>query len=251
VHSPAHSWYSWGVPGIESEPHRNLKRLALLWAEEHGYLIYGVEVRLPRSNYRADVAAYLVKHALQPLGGAGTMATRLARQPIVGTTAVFECKQSRSDFLKDSRSSSRTVEQLGVLQERRRTLERLIGLHLPSLRKGETLFPEYDAIDLSRHEHKTYRKVLREIETLQARLYGKTKFDRMTRYECANVCYLVVEEGILEPHEAPLHWGLLVRRGDSLIQVCTPVWREIPQPVRLELLHRIALAGTRRLNKEF
>jgi hypothetical protein len=73
----------------------------------------------------------------------------------------------------------------------------------------------------------------------------------MTRYECANVCYLVVDEGILEPHEAPLYWGLLVRRGNSLVQVCTPVWRELPQPVRLELLHRIALAGTRRLNNEF
>jgi len=239
------------VPGIESEAHRNLKRLALLWAGEHGYSIYGIEVKLPRSNYRADVAAYLVRQALQPLGGAEIKPTRLVRQPIVGTTAVFECKQSRADFLKDSRSSSKTEEQLGVLHLRRLTLERLIGLHLPSLRKGETLFPEYDALDFSQHEHRTYRKVLRQIEILQARLYGKTKFDRMTRYECANVCYLVVDEGILEPHEAPLHWGLLVRRGNSLVQVCTPAWREIPQPVRLELLHRIALAGTRRLTKEF
>ena len=154
-----------------------------------------------------------------------------------------------SDFLKDSHTTIETTQRLKALDERRRTLERLLGMHQPSLRKGESLFAEYDSIDISNFEHKTYRKVIREISILQARLYGKTKFDKVARYCCANLCYLVVEDGILKSHEVPLHWGLLVRQGETLILVRMPVWQDVPVPTRLELLQRIALTGTRGLNR--
>ena len=126
---------------------------------------------------------------------------------------VFECKQARSDFLKDSHSAAITIEKLKVLDARRRTLERLLGMHQPSLRKGESLFAEYDVLDMSNFEHKTYRRVLRQIQILQARLYGKTKFEKLMKYRCANLCYLVVEEGILKEHEVPLLWGFPACRG--------------------------------------
>ena len=174
----------------------------------------------------------------------------MVRQPVVGTTAVFECKQARSDFLKDSHAAAETAQRLQAVDARRQTLERLLGMHQPSLRKGESLFAEYDAIDISRYEHKTYRKVMREIAILQARLYGKTKFDKVARYRCANLCYLVVEDGILQPHEVPLHWGLLVRRDEALTLERMPVWQDVPVPARLELLQRIALTGTRRVSRD-
>jgi hypothetical protein len=173
----------------------------------------------------------------------------MVRQPVVGTTAVFECKQARSDFLKDSHAAAETAQRLQAVDARRQTLERLLGMHQPSLRKGESLFAEYDAIDISRYEHKTYRKVMREIAILQARLYGKTKFDKVARYRCANLCYLVVEDGILQPHEVPLHWGLLVRRSEALTLERMPVWQDVPVPTRLDLLQRIAMTGTRRLHR--
>ena len=72
------------------------------------------------------------------------------------------------------------------LDQRRQKLEELLKMHLPSLRRGETLFVELDAIRLDGYEHKTYRRVLREMEILQRRLTGKTKFDRLARYRCAN-----------------------------------------------------------------
>ena len=184
-----------------------------------------------------------------PLPGSAKAPHRLVRQPVVGTTAVFECKQARSDFLKDSHTTIETTQRLKALDERRRTLKRLLGMHQPSLRKGESLFAEYDAIDISNFEHKTYRKVIREISILQARLYGKTKFDKVARYCCANLCYLVVEDGILKSHEVPLHWGLLVRQGEALMLERMPVWQDVSVPTRLELLQRIALTATRRLNR--
>ena len=237
------------MSGVETSTHARLKKLALDWAKQQGYPICGVEVRLPHSNYRADAVAYRPASERLPMSGNGKGPIRLVRQPIVGATAVFECKQARSDFLKDSHTTAETTRRLKALDERRRTLERLLGMHLPSLRKGESLFAEYDAIDISNFEHKTYRKVMREISILQARLYGKTKFDKVARYRCANLCFLVVEDGILKSHEVPLHWGLLVRRDETLTLERMPVWQDVPIPTRLDLLQRIAATGTRRLNR--
>jgi hypothetical protein len=42
----------------KQQAHANLKRLAVLWAQAHGYSACAVEVKLPRCRYRADVAAY-------------------------------------------------------------------------------------------------------------------------------------------------------------------------------------------------
>src|ERR1017187_6851254 len=169
------------MSGVETSAHATLKKLALQWAQAQGYPICGFEVRLPHSNYRADVVAYQPATERLPLSGNGNTPIRLVRQPVVGSTAVFECKQARSDFLKDSHTTAETTQRLKAFDQRRRTLERLLGLHLPPLRKGESLFAEYDAIDISDFEHKTYRKVIREISILQARLYGKTKFDKVAQ----------------------------------------------------------------------
>src|SRR5436305_614028 len=64
------------MPSAETANHARLKTLTLGWAQENGFAISGLEVRVPRSGYGADVAAC----------GRGTS----------GRTAVFECKQARS-----------------------------------------------------------------------------------------------------------------------------------------------------------
>jgi hypothetical protein len=239
------------MAGTETEAHRSLSRLAFQWAQQEGYPICGMEVRVPHSGYRADVAAYRPEYRKLPLAVEGKGTERLVQQPVIGTTAIFECKQARSDFLKDSHSAAITIEKLKVLDARRQTLERLLGVHQPSLRKGESLFAEYDVLDMSHFEHKTYGRVVREIQILQARLYGKTKFEKLMKYRCANLCYLVVEDGILQDHEAPLLWGLLMRRGDGLVLEKKPVWNEVTESARLLLLQRIAIGGTKRLNREW
>src|SRR4051812_38575044 len=68
----------------ETTNHRELKRLALIWAQENGYPLAAFEVTLPNSRYRADVAAY-----------------RPERNGSLGHTVVFECKQSRPDLRRD------------------------------------------------------------------------------------------------------------------------------------------------------
>jgi hypothetical protein len=237
------------MTGGESPAHRNLKRLALVWIQQQGYTICGVEVRLPHSSYRADVVAYRVESRKQPLPVEGRP-DRLVLQPVIGTTAVFECKQSRADFLKDSYVTAETAARLKVLDSRRQELERAMKFNDPSLRKGESLFAEYDSVDGSDSDRKTYRRVLREIERLQSRLFAKTKFDKVRRYAAANLCYLVVEPGVIEPEEVPPGWGVLVRQDDLLRLDRRPVLHEVGEPTRLALLQSIALSTTHRVNRD-
>jgi hypothetical protein len=217
------------MSGAESENHSRLKTLALAWAQGNGFAICGLEVRVPRSGYRADLAA----------AGRGASAR----------TAVFECKQSRTDLLKDAHGEAATRTRLQELTQRRRTLEELLAVHRPDLRRGEALWPEYDAWDFTSLEHRAYRSVLSELETVQRRVLRGTKFSKMFRYRCADFLYLVVEEGIFAEAEIPAGWGLLVRCGEELQLARAPANLDSAPLQRAALLECIALAGTRAINR--
>src|SRR5438309_11431109 len=106
------------MPGNQTTAHATLTKLAIQWAQQQGYPICGIEVRLPHSNYRADAVAYRPASERLPLHTDGKGPRRLVRQPVVGATAVFECKQARSDFLKDSHSTAATAQRLQALDAR-------------------------------------------------------------------------------------------------------------------------------------
>lgn len=221
------------MTGCESPAHLQLKKLALVWAQRKGYTACAMEVRLPNSGHRADVVGY------KPSPEKG-----------VGSTAIFECKQVRADFLRDSHSAEPTLHRLKQLDARRVNLERLLKVHHPSLRNGDSLFQEFESYDLSRVDHHGYQKLIREIGILKNRLYDKTKFEKLVRYQCANLFYLVVEDGLMAEHESPLGWGMLVHRDGELHPARKPIWHDCPEPNRLTLLQRIAVTATRRLNRE-
>lgn len=179
----------------ESAQHLRLKALALAWARARGGSFAAAEVRVPRSGYRADVAAVFPE----------------------GAVALFECKQARSDWLKDAHAEqevrSRTVE----LEARQRTLEALLAVHRPELRRGEALWPEFDAWDGAAAEHRAYRCVLRELTRLRRRAQDGTKFARLRRWRSADQLYLVLEPDLHARAELPAGWGVLVRDGDTLV----------------------------------
>ena len=213
----------------ETVAHARLKQLALDWAAANGFPISAAEVRLPHSGFRVDAAAY-----------------RPARRNTTAATIVFECKQARADLLKDARAEEPTRRRLTELLSRRAKLEALLGEHRPDLRRGETLFPEFDAFDFSLLRHETYAALQAEIVKLQTRSVRGVKFDRMFRYQAADLLYLVAEDGIFAPDEIPVGWGLLVRRGHALVLERKPARLEPTPDSRLRLLENIALAATRR-----
>ncbi len=252
-------------PGGETAAHYRLKRAALCWAQQQGYKACAFEMRVPNSNFRADLAAFraVPKDQAPPKGG------------IRGQTAIFECKQSRPDFLNHSRGLEETLNRLEDLNRRRSKLERLLGLHYPTLRHNDSLFPEYCTVDAAGIRHAGYSKLIKEISILEARVYGKTKFDRLRRWRSANLLYVVAPLGLFEPGELPAEWGLLSPAEDdeaakaprtqqspenSEVEFDTPPELTVVRPPRFlensnpahaeTFLHQIAITGTGRLNKE-
>jgi hypothetical protein len=173
----------------------------------------------------------------------------MRQRQVVGLTAVFECKASKPDFLRNARSLKVTSDQLKVLDSRRARIEEELRLYFPSISNGDSLFQEYHSVDFQRPGHERYQRTLRDIQRLQGRLHANTKFDRLVRWGAANLFWMVAVPGIIAGHELPAGWGLLLRQGDGLEIVAKPVMHEISESERLALFHRIALAASRAVNR--
>ena len=226
------------VSARETDQHRELKRLALLWLQSCGYVIAATEVSLPNARCRFDLAGY------RPL-----RATRGISEARLGQTAILECKQSRADFLRDACDRAAALAQLAKLHERKARLEAHLQVHCPWLGNGDSLFSEYVSYDFERLGHEHYRKTITRIRQLSQRVHAQTKFDDIRRWDCANLYYAVTMPGVARPHELPFGWGLLLLKGDHLCLEQKPAWHEVSAQRRLALLQRIAAAATREVNK--
>jgi hypothetical protein len=216
----------------ETVRHAQLKRLAFLWAQAHGFSACAMEVNLPRCRYRADVAAYRLQ-------GKQT-----------GLAAIFECKQALCDLRRDNCDSESTRRRLDAICKRRQTLETRLRAHYPSLRNGDSLFPEFDSENFTAIGHRGYARLLRDLQTSQNRLYDCTKFDTLIRYRCANLFFLVLPEELFRDAEIPVGWGALVEWDGALTLSRRPVWHESHQENRIRFLHHVAAAATRVANRQ-
>ncbi len=210
-------------PRSESEAHRTLKALAAGWATSRRLALYAAEVRLPRSAYRADLAA---------------CTPRIASAQAF--TAVFECKASRSDFLRDAAPEAATAAELAELTQRLTELRSLIAAHRPDLRRGEELFPAFDCWDLRGLRHATHDQLTRRLRAAQRKLLEGTKFAKMARWRSASLLYAVTEPEVMQPWELPEGWGWLERLGDQLVLRAKPCLQTTTAAERIALLERIA-----------
>jgi hypothetical protein len=216
------------VASGESDTHRRLKELTLVWAYHRGYRCCAMEVRAPRSSYRVDVAGI-----------------RIDRKSALPTVAVFECKQSRNDLLRDNRRRDELRDRLAQLQERRIKLEALLAVHHPSLRTSDSLFPEWASFDFLALEHQGYRQTIRKIGQVQRQLLQNIKFDVVSHYQLGNLHYLVTPAAMIDPSEVPIGWGFLEVESDGTI-----IEKTIPTRFNLigssDWLVRIGQASTAR-----
>src|SRR5260370_17025039 len=217
----------------ETARHARLKRLAFLWAQAHGYSAWAMEFSLTRCRYRADIAAY----------------RSLPKKD--GSTAIFECKQALCDLRRDNCHSESARKLLDTVCHRRQVLENTLRVHYPNLRINDSLFPEFTSPDFTAISHPGYMPVLRQLSALQNRLYDCTKFDKLMRYRCANLFFLVLPADLSRDSEIPVGWGALVECEGALALMRKPVWQETTAEDRIGFLHPIAAAGTRILNRQF
>jgi hypothetical protein len=216
----------------ETAQHGRLKQLAFVWAQAHGFSACATEVILPKCRYRADVVGY------RP------------RPKEVGSTAVFECKQALCDLRRDNCHSESARQRLEAMCERRQFLESRLRTHYPNLHNGDSLFPEFDCENFNVIGHRGYARLVRELRVLQNRLYDCTKFEKLIRYRCANLFFIVLPEQLFRESEVPVGWGALVESNGSLTLARKPIWQDAAAEDRIRLLRRIAMAGTRVLNRQ-
>jgi hypothetical protein len=216
----------------ETEAHTRLKRLAFVWAQAQGFSACAMEVSLPKCRCRADLAA-----------------CRWQRKQIV-STAVFECKQALCDLRRDNCHREAASRRLDAICKRRQVLETCLREHYPNLRYGDSLFPEFDSENFTAIGHRGYAHLLRDMRVLQNRLYDCTKFDKLIRYRCANLFFLVLPEELFRDSEIPVGWGALVESDGVLTLMHKPLWQETTAEDHILFLERIAIAGTRALNRQ-
>ncbi len=233
------------------------------------------EVRCPISRYRVDAAGWLdrepvsggVNHVERFLAGAGDGDTAGGRRATPGRarceprTVIVECKQSRADFLRDRDDLEALLLRREAMELRRLRFADKVRESEPHLQStAGVLFAEMGEWNLEASANATYRRILRELERLDERIHGGTKFHRLARYRLADRLYLMAPAGVVKRREVPPGWGLIecpkkwgaYRRASlaelSLVEVRISV--EAPRhasPLRRRdrLLRNIAVALTR------
>jgi hypothetical protein len=85
---------------------------------------------------------------------------------------------------------------------------------------------------------------------LQKSLLTGTKFERLVRYRCADLFYLVLPNELFRASDVPVGWGVLAASDGALSLLQKPTLNSTTEDCRLRLLQRIAAAGTRQLNQK-
>jgi hypothetical protein len=247
---------------METCAHHRLKALALTFLRSQGCLAYATEVRCPISKYRIDAVGWCDTAPLDQTGVPRQLARRTRRRRIEPTTIIIECKQSRADFLRDNERTEQLLEYRSRLHAIRRSIEEhRIKTIEPELRlAGTSLFSELDDWNFDASRLRSYRRVLRTLERIDAKLHGETKFLLIARYRLADRLFVAAPRGMVRPAELPPGWGLLEcppewlseeegrDRGDPSqtfgVTIESPINGARPER-RIRLLRNIAIAARR------
>jgi hypothetical protein len=224
---------------LETATHHLLKRLSVAWLRSQGYLAAACEVRSPIAQWVLDVAGWLDAWWDAERG----QRIRLEHPQ----TVIIECKQSRADFLRDSRR----LDALLRLRERYRGIRASIEQHRikslePQLRRsGSSLFAELEEWDFESSALPAYHRTMARLERINEYVHGQTKFFRLHRYGLADLMYLAAPKGLIARRELPDGWGLLELHVDGALAI-----RHEPDPCaarpqnRQRLLRNIAVAAS-------
>lgn len=246
---------------VETVQHRELKHLAVEWLRRMGCSAIATEVRCPISRWRVDVAGWFDGGSGNP-GEHGPLFTRADAESGAerARTVIIECKQSRSDFLRDDADREELLRARAHLESRRaRIEEERVKPREPHLRRGgSALFPQLETWDFAASRIDSYRRVLRELRRIDKRLHGETKFGLLPRYRLADHLILFTPSGLIRRPELPRGWGLVEASGMRLRHPMPieegaplPLSERIPSPAldsrvdrRVRLLRNIAVAAS-------
>jgi hypothetical protein len=236
---------------METPAHQHLKRMAIDFLRGQGCAAAACEVLCPIARHRVDAAGY----ADRPTVGrpAATLFDRPRDRPRP-RTIIIECKQSRSDYLREDEQTQRLLARREHLERLRAAVEeqRIKRIEPHLRRSGSSLFAELEVWDFERSRVPAYRRLLRRIEAVEAMLHGGTKFCRVHRYRLADRLYIAAPRGLIRPRELPRGWGLLectrrdlARPVGRLMMAVEAADLHSRRERQLRLLRNIAVAASR------
>lgn len=193
---------------METPAHQHLRLVSVAALLAGGCCAAASEVRCPISRFRVDAAGY--QDPLPKRPRTDDLPSLFRREP-TPRTVVIECKQSRADFLRDSRETPALLARRRELDAARLCLEdRIIRASEPDLRRGGTsLFRELEVWEFDRSRLASYRKLMLELRHIDQALHGQTKFWLLSRYRLADRLYIAAPRGLIAPDELPPSWGLI------------------------------------------
>lgn len=261
------------------------------WLLEIGCRAVAAEVSCPIGRFRVDAAGWLdhcegdslpapppPEHPHHPTAGPSLFESARPRRrgPAAPRAIVIECKQSRSDFLRNRGEGEALAAQLATLRRRAKRIEEMrIKRFEPQLRRvQEGLFETEEHWEFAASGIKAYHRLLARIESTERELYGRSKFERLRTLGLADHVFVLCPRGLVHPRELPQGVGLLECPGRLLRAApaaersglehpsppAGPDWRSAAIEVRrrrdserlecaparrLRLLRNIAVAATR------
>lgn len=200
---------------METVAHNKLKSLAVSSLRQWGCHAVSTEVRCPIAKYRIDVAGYMDRPPPEASTPAPAATGTRRADP---RTVIIECKQDRSDFLRDGKEKDALLRRREKLTRIRRSIEdhRIKAAEPHLCHTGSALFHEFDEWDYSDSKLPAYRSVLKALQRVDERLHGQTKFCMIAQYHLADYLYVAAPRGLIRLGELPPGWGLLECPDDWL-----------------------------------
>jgi len=215
-----------------------LQRAVLHWLEETDRptgLACDVVTRI--SLLRADVAAFWSGPVRNPHKEGPTR----IMQPI--RTMLVQCHLERDECWPDCIRSAEILPKLKALKAELVQVQETIRHEEPQLRDDDALFEEYAEWRYEDSANRHYHHLRRAIEKLEHGLYHGTKFERIRRAQVADLLYLAVPAGMVEPDELADGWGLLwIEQDLSVRQMAVPESRDCLPSNRMHLIQNLATA---------
>ena len=204
-------------------------------------------------------AAFAFLLSLHPTGIAANVPTRRSKYKVsaagfwrpersrkgmeVSKTALVVMYEAADSCFSDCAGRDERIAAIRQMQEEKAAMEAEIRRTEPHLAAADDLFSEFRTWDYSATANDGYRKLCRKLDREIKLLTQGSKLEYIRRAGNADLCYLAVPAGLIEPSMIPAEWGVveLIPKGKRyrLVREAIPLENVTPAG-RLALALNIA-----------
>ena len=216
-----------------------LRRAALKWLLENAKpTAAALDVVTRIAKFHADIAAFWSQPVRNVLDEGPTQILRPMR------TGIIQCCMTRAECWPDCMRSQELLPKLCQLKEQAHQLEAEIRLREPELRDDASLFEEYAIWRYEDSTNDEYHHCRRAVAKTEHAIYRGSQFERIRQAALADILYLAVPEGLIQPRELADGWGLLWVHDDMSVTIAQqPQVRNCLDANRMHLVQNTAIAA--------